>query len=225
VALLEVLLCSDFPTQITIAAMLHASGLPSRTAGGDLSIAYVVTLTTIDTIVLIGLILSFLHAHGERPRDVFLGARPVGRELAVGVLLILPAFVLVVGVVHTVRSIAPWLHDVETNPLETMLRSPSDYWIFALTAIVGGGLREEMQRAFVLHRFERHLGGGWLGLVVFSAVFGLGHLLQGWDVAIGTALLGAFWGAVYLVRQSIVAPVVSHGSFNVAEIVLHGLVR
>ena len=76
-----------------------------------------------------------------------------------------------------------------------------------------------MQRAFLLDRFERHLGPAWVGVVVLSALFGLGHLLQGWDAAITTGVLGAFWAVIYLRRRSIVAPLVSHALFNSLEIV------
>ena len=60
--------------------------------------------------------------------------------------------------------------------------------------MIAGGVREEIQRGFVLRRFEQYLGGGAIGLVVFSVLFGLGHLEQGRDVALATAVLGAFWG-------------------------------
>ncbi|MGH9145401.1 MAG: CPBP family intramembrane glutamic endopeptidase, partial [Vicinamibacterales bacterium] len=100
-----------------------------------------------------------------------------------------------------------------------LIRTARDAVVFAVVATLAGGLREEMQRAFVLRRFERHLGGAPVGLVIFSVMFGAGHALQGWDAAITTGALGAFWGAVYLRRGSIVAPVVSHSAFNAAEIV------
>jgi membrane protease YdiL (CAAX protease family) len=90
--------------------------------------------------------------------------------------------------------------------------------MFAVVAVVGGGVREEVQRAFILNRFERYLGGGWIGLAVSSVGFGLGHIIQGRDVAVTTAALGAFWGFVYLKRRSIAATVVSHSGFNAAEI-------
>ena len=54
---------------------------------------------------------------------------------------------------------------------------------------------------------------------VLSAAFGLGHYAQGWDAAITTGVLGAFWAIVYLWRRSSVAPVVSHAGFNTLEIV------
>jgi len=55
--------------------------------------------------------------------------------------------------------------------------------------------------------------------VILSALFGLGHLLQGWDAAIATGVLGAHWAVIYVKRRSIVTPLVSHALFNSLEIV------
>ena len=79
-------------------------------------------------------------------------------------------------------------------------------------------MREEVQRAFILHRFEQYLGRPLRRPGVSSLAFGLGHVIQGWDVAIATAALGAFWGWIYLRRRSIASTVVSHSGFNAAEI-------
>ena len=40
-----------------------------------------------------------------------------------------------------------------------------------------------------------------------------------------TALLGTLWGVVYLARRSVVAPMVSHASFNLIEVIGFGLRR
>ncbi len=63
------------------------------------------------------------------------------------------------------------------------------------------------------------MGPAWVGVIVLSAVFGLGHVLQGWDAAIATGVLGACWAVIYLRRRSIVLPLVSHALFNSLEIV------
>jgi membrane protease YdiL (CAAX protease family) len=170
-------------------------------------------------VLLIGLVLLLLHAHGERPRDVLFGRRPIVGEAILGLPMILIALGIAAAVLLTVQRFAPTLHTVEQNPLQDLLRSPRDAWLFALVVIVAGGVREEIQRAFLLHRFEVWLGGGLAGLVVTSAAFGAGHLLQGVDAAIATGLLGAFWAAVYLRRRSSVAPMVSHAGFDLLQIV------
>ena len=218
IALLEVLLCSDYPTQFALGATFAAFGYRPFAANGHLLAGYVVALSLIDTALLIALILMFLHAHGERPRDVFLGTRRIGREALTGVVMTWVALAIGVGILLSIQKFAPSLHTVEHNPFQELLHTRRGAAIFALVVIVAGGVREEIQRAFLLHRFDVWLGGGTVGLVITSAAFGAGHLLQGADAAIATGSLGAFWGVLYLRRRSAVAPVVSHSGFNVLQI-------
>ena len=218
VALIEVLLCSDYPTQVAIGGTLAAFGYQPF-VHGRLSVGYVVSLSLGDAVFLVGLILVLLYAHGERPRDVFFGRRSVGAEITIGVPLVVVALGIAMIVLLPIQRFAPWLHTVQQNPLQELLRSPRDAWLFALVVLVAGGVREEIQRAFLLHRFDVWLGGPTVGVVVTSAAFGAGHLLQGVDAAIATGLLGAFWGLVYLRRRSCVAPVVSHAGFDLMQIV------
>jgi membrane protease YdiL (CAAX protease family) len=219
VALIEVLLCSDVPTQTALAVTFGALGYGPSRANGELSVGFVVALSLLDTALLIGLMLFFLYAHGERPRDVFLGRRPVSPEARYGVPLIFVALILGLIILVTIQQYFPSLHTVEKNPLQALIQTPRDAWLFALVVVVAGGVREELQRAFLLHRFEVWLGGATVGLVTASIAFGAGHLLQGVDAAIATGTLGAFWGIVYLRRRSVVAPVVSHSGFNLIQIV------
>jgi membrane protease YdiL (CAAX protease family) len=130
---------------------------------------------------------------------------------------------VVVVSAQAVEHLAPWMRNPAGNPLADLLETRAGIAIFGVVAMFAGGVREELQRAFVLHRFEQHLGGATLGLVAFSIVFGLGHQLQGWDVTVITALLGALWGIVYLWRRSVIAPGVSHAVFNLVEVLSHGL--
>lgn len=83
--------------------------------------------------------------------------------------------------------------------------------------ILGGGLVEELQRIFVLTRFEACLGrrGLILGVVLSSAMFGFGHLYQGLGTALGTALGGAAFALVYLRRRSALEPIAAHALSDV----------
>ena len=219
VALIEVLLCSDYPTQLAIGSTLAAFGFNAYVSPGRLNVAYVVGLSLADTAALIGLILLFLYAHGESPRDVLIGRNRVIREVALGIPLIVVALGIGITVLVVVQKFAPSLHTVEQNPLQELMRSPRDAALFALVLVVAGGIREEIQRAFLIHRFDVWLGGGVTGVIVTSAAFGAGHLLQGIDAMLATGLLGAFWGVVYLRRRSCVAPMVSHSGFDLLQIV------
>jgi membrane protease YdiL (CAAX protease family) len=218
VALLEVILCSDYPTQAALGATFAAFGYAPY-VDGDLRVGFVVTLSLVDTVVLTALVLFFIYAHGEQPRMLFLGRRAISREASLGIPLVLVALVIGIGILATIQRYAPSLHTVERNPLESLIRTPRDVWLFAIVVVVAGGVREELQRAFLLHRFEWWLGGAPFGVLVASVAFGAGHLIQGTDAAIATGVLGAFWGLIYLRRRSIVAPVVSHSGFNLLQIV------
>jgi membrane protease YdiL (CAAX protease family) len=218
VALFEVILCSDYPTQFALGLTMNAAGLSPIRPNGQLSLSYVVTLSLVDTALLLGLIALFLRSHGERFRDVFLGPRPIAGELRLGGTLTLASLAIGIAVLGAIQMLVPSLHNVAHNPLQDLIRGPRNAGVFAIVVIVAGGVREEIQRAFVLHRFEVWLGGGAVGIVVGSIAFGVGHLVQGYDAAVATGLLGVFWGIVYLRRRSVVAPMVSHSGFNLLEL-------
>ena len=188
-------------------------------ADGSLSANFIFALSLLDTVLLLSLIAWLLWRRGESPRRVFLGDRPVGPEIAAGVLSLPFVIALVAALLLTVLRFAPWLRNVQTNPLESFLGTQTGLAMFLLVVIVAGGVREELQRAFLLHRFRGDLGQPWMGVFVTSLAFGLGHTLQGYDAAIITGALGALWGVVYILRGSAIAPIVSHSLFNSAELV------
>jgi membrane protease YdiL (CAAX protease family) len=215
----EVFLCSSVPTQLAVAVVLAAAGLAPRTAAGQLALPFVLTLTLVDTVLLIGLMTAITRRHGESVASLWLGPRPPAREAAIGLALVPPIFVIVVVLLNALRLVAPALHNVEVNPLEQLaMGGPMQAALFAVVVILAGGLREELVRAFLLRRFEQHLGGPAVGVVVLSLAFGLGHYDQGWDAVIVTGVLGAFWAIVYLRRRSSIAPAVSHAGFNSLEV-------
>jgi membrane protease YdiL (CAAX protease family) len=216
-ALLQTLLVCGIPTQVLVAVLLAVVfGMPFDPA--NLSFAFFATLSIVDTVLVLVLIGVFLTASGEAPGRVFLGGRPWRREAIRGLLLLPVVFLGVTLVVLTVRALVPWMHNVERNPLENFMDTPLEAVAFVVIVIVAGGVREELQRAFILHRFEQRLGGAVVGLVLFSAAFGLLHIDQGYDSAVGIGLLGLLWGTIFIRRGSVVAPMVNHASFNAAQV-------
>jgi uncharacterized protein len=218
-AIVEIVICSSLPTQLLLTVGPVAMGMSPVGPDGVLALPFIVTLSMLDTMLLVGLMVMFTRLHGETVRELWLGDRPIGKEMLYGILLIPAVFLMVVVLLNVLRLTAPWLHNVPENPLEQLARTPGGAVAFALVAIVAGGVREELQRAFLLRRFERHLGGAAVGVIVLSAAFGLGHIVQGWDAVITTGALGAFWAILYLRRRSVIAPMVSHSGFNTLEIV------
>ena len=171
-AILEVLICSDYPTQLALGTTFAALGFgPAR--DGSLSLMFVVLVSLADTLLLLALIVTLLLLRGESPRELLFGQRSILGEARAGLTLALGALVLGIVILLTIQLVVPSLHDVETNPLQTLIRTRRDAVLFGLVVVLAGGVREEVQRAFLLRRFERWLGGRTVGLVVASTAFGL----------------------------------------------------
>ena len=223
-AILEILLCSSIPTQLAIGALLRLAGIPSTDAAGHLSLTFVLALSLVDTTLLIVMMVFFMHIHGETARATWFGGSHGIREALIGLATVPLVFVAVGILLNTIRLFAPSLHNVENNPLEHLAATPGQAAVFSLVAIIAGGVREELQRAFMLRRFELYLGGATLGVWVLSIAFGLGHVMQGWDAVVTTAALGAFWAWMYLQRRNSIAPMASHAGFNSLEILRVALI-
>jgi membrane protease YdiL (CAAX protease family) len=183
------------------------------------------TVMLLDTALIALLIRLFLEMSAENSRDVFIGTRPVFGEMWRGLALVPVAFAGVTAIVLGIRAIAPSLHTVDVSPIEQYMRNPLDASIFLVVVVLGGGVREELQRAFILHRFEQCLGGIRVGLVVFSLLFGILHYDQGWDVAIAIGSLGLAWGLLYIKRRSAVLGMTNHAGFNAVQVAQGYLLR
>ena len=96
------MLCSGFPTQIALVLLLTSLGMSLRTPQGGLTPNFVFTLSLLDAAFVVGLVVLFIRAGGERVRDVLLGHRPVLREALVGVALVPAVFLLVIVILGAV---------------------------------------------------------------------------------------------------------------------------
>jgi membrane protease YdiL (CAAX protease family) len=216
-ALVQVIAICGIPTQlVVVVGLILLAEMPVDLA--SLSLEFVATVSLLDTALVALLIRVFLMLSGETSRDVFFGVRPVWGEVWRGLLLLPIVFGGVIVLVIVLRAIGPWTH-LDKNPLEAYMRTPIDAAIFTVVVVLAGGVREELQRAFILHRFRQRLGGVWVGLALFSLVFGALHIDQGLDAVIAVGLLGVFWGILYIKRGSAVMPMVNHAGFNTAQVI------
>jgi membrane protease YdiL (CAAX protease family) len=218
-AWVEIILASGFPTQLTIGFGLRAAGVTAFRPDGSLSATFAFALTLIDTVLLLSLIVWMIVRRGQSPRQIFLGDRSPAGEAALGLVSAPLVIAMVAMIAIVIRAFVPQLRNVPDNPLEGLLGTQTGLLTFLFVAIVAGGVREELQRAFLLTRFRDDLGQPWMGVFITSLAFGMGHTLQGYDAAIITGSLGAVWGVIYIVRRSAIGPIVSHSLFNSVELV------
>jgi membrane protease YdiL (CAAX protease family) len=214
----EAVLCSSYPTQLAAAALLWALGIAGAGADGGLNATFVIAVSLLDAAFVVALVVYFLRRRGESIGEVMLGTAPRWREAALGVGLVLPVTIGVALLVAGLRVLWPSLQNVPVNPLTALMADPRLVIAFAIVVVLAGGVREEMQRAFQLHRLTPQVLPPGVALLVASVAFGLGHTVQGRDVAFATFALGALWGAMWLRRRSIIAAAVCHALFNLGQV-------
>ena len=213
-ALVEVLVASLAGT-LLLAPILIWTGTSQQQMLGDINILVSCLLAEAVFTLLVLMILMKVRGEGW---SLLAPRRTVGRDFSSGVLMlpVLIAVVIVSGLFFQ-YFLPDWV--TQENPILNLLRTPRDVLLLILCSILVGGIKEELQRAFVLVRFERYLGGAPLGLAMFSLFFGLGHLAQGADNAIRAALLGLALGLFYLRRRNPTGPIIAHALYDILAVV------
>ena len=219
-AALQVFAVCGIPTGVVIMVGLLVTGaLKIPTDLNHPPLEFFATISLLDTAAVALLIRLFLWLSGETSRDVFIGFRPAGREIVRGLAWLPAVYVVAIGIKLGLQKLVPALHNVPENPYAQYMTTPVEAAVFILVVLLAGGVREELSRAFSLHRFGQRLGGARLGLVIYSLVFGAFHYTQGLDTAVVVGVLGAFWGLLYLKRRSVIAPMVNHAAFDAIQVV------
>jgi membrane protease YdiL (CAAX protease family) len=197
--------------------LLAALGLPpSRVLEDAAFLAIFLTVEGTLTLLLVRLLLWW---RGEGLPALGWGTGRPASEVRAGLaaLPVLFAATFAVGLIF--RQLLPD-YVTRVNPLLNLVRDWNDLGLLCITSIYVGGIKEEIQRAFVLNRF-RNLGGPWLGLILWSLFFGFGHLVQGPDNAVAAGILGVLFGVLYLRRRSLTAPIVAHALYDVLTLTVY----
>lgn len=197
--------------------LLAGFGLPpSRVLEGAASLAIFLAVEGTLTLLLVRLLLWW---RGEGlPALGWKAGRP-SSEVRAGLAALPVLFAATFAVGLMFRLLLPD-YVTHVNPLLNLVRDWGDLGLLCITSIYVGGIKEEIQRAFVLNRF-RNLGGPWLGLILWSLFFGFGHLVQGPDNAVAAGILGLLFGVLYLRRRSLTAPIVAHALYDVLTLAVY----
>lgn len=210
-ALFEVVLLAGVISSLMAAVpfSIGSSGRTSLLQDIHLMSAYVL-LEAFITLVFLFLI---MRAHGETLEWLGLSWKRWRSDILAG-LAVIPLLLILNLVVSAVFQVLFPKYFLERNPLTELIRTPQDLVLFIVTALIAGGIKEEMQRAFILRRFQAYLGGAKIGLIIWSIVFALGHFVQGAQGMVAAGIFGLIFGIVYLTRGNLVAPMVAHGVYD-----------
>jgi membrane protease YdiL (CAAX protease family) len=193
--------------------------IPSQT---DVGFDLTAVATILRDLALVALIGYFLWRSGESRQTIGWTTRHLGRELALGVALFVPLYIgarwleaLLIGIGFTVGS---------SSSLVPGPSAADRLLALALVGVVAVG-EETIFRGYLLLRLRNVIGSTWLALLIASAMFMLGHGYEGSAGALTVGATGAAWGAVYLWRRSLVAPMTMHFLLDAVAIILVPLVR
>jgi len=144
--------------------------------------------------------------------------RHIGRGMGYAV----PIFVLInVALATAVGAVIPRSSEGAVGAITTFFRDRLHLLAWIPIGVIGGGFVEELERAFVLTRFENWLGtaGLYIALGVSSLIFGLGHSYQGASGAIAAGVSGLLFGLVYLRRRSALEAAACHAFADVLGVI------
>lgn len=170
------------------------------------------------------ILLMITRAHREAFRTLGLRMVRWKSDFLIGIGLAILLLVINFGVAFFFQQYLP-KYSLKKNPLTAIIHTPQQLALFIFAALIAGGIKEELQRAFILNRFGRYLGGTGIGLVLWSLAFGAGHYVQGVQGITIATIYGFLFGIIYLLRGSLTAPIVAHSAYDILALLAYWFAR
>ena len=175
---------------------------------GNLDFSISALATIFRDLALVCIILYFLWRNGEPVDCIGWTAKRIGREVLLGIVLFPPVylctalldkFLIGLGLTGPSKTLPPELH-----------AGGGGQMVLAVVLVMVVAVAEEtVFRGYLLLRFRPHFGN--VGAVVLSSViFAVGHGYEGSAGLATVGVMGAVFAVIYLLRGSLVAPMVMH---------------
>lgn len=185
-------------------------------AGGNFAVLAFATI--VRDLALVSLILYFIWRNHEPRSRLGWRFEGYGKEAAVGLLLFVPMF-LVAAVVERALSSAGL--SVPSKPVEFVTSVGLAQELGALALVIVVAFAEEtIFRGYLILRLKAITESPFAAVLLSAGIFSLGHGYEGTAGAVTVGVLGLIFAAVYLWRQSLVAPMVMHFMQDFIGIVL-----
>ena len=221
-AFIEVLLISGILSSF-IAALIFSAVHGENENLFSMNATIVASFILLESGITLLLLVIILKANRETASGLGLHGYRWKSQLLLGLALV-PIFFLINMIVGGAFRIFLPEYYIERNPLIDIIQTPQQLALFIFSALIAGGIKEELQRAFILNRFRRYLGGAWLGLVLWSVAFGAGHYVQGVQGITLASLYGLIFGITYLMSGSLIAPIVAHSAYDTVALIAYWFV-
>ena len=222
-AVFEIILASGLVSSLLVALVFSSIFGLNRLNLEEMDVGFFVKYQMSESAVVFLILWILMKARRETLSGLGLCWKQWKTNVLLGI-LVAPCLIIVSGIVGAAFQLLLPEYALEKNPLMEIIHSPRQLALFIVTAIVGGGVKEELQRAFILHRFHYHLGGAGVGLVVWSLAFGAGHYAQGVQGVCAAAIMGFVFGVLYLIRGNLILPITAHSVYNTLALLIYWFV-
>ncbi len=189
----------------------------------NLSFSVVAWATILSDIPVLALVLYFLWRNSEAFRSIGLTLRNGWKEAFIGAAIFIP-LLFAMGVVEKVLREAG-LSVPKSAPSFLVPAGGGEIALALLFLIVVAVSEEVIFRGYLIRRFAAISKNPAAALVLSSFIFALGHGYQRTGGIVGVGILGLVFGAVYLWRKSLIAPIVMHFIQNFIGIIIVPLIR
>ena len=174
----------------------------------NLTFPLVAGSTLLNDIPLLCLVVYFLWRNEEPFQSIGLTLRSWWKEAIIGAVLFVP---LTLGMGLVGRLIRAAGLSVPQETPSFLVPSGGGQIAFAFLFLVVVAVSEEVIfRGYLIRRFTALTRNPIASLVLSSAVFAMGHGYERSGGVVGVGILGLIFGAVYLWRKSLIAPMVMH---------------
>lgn len=183
----------------------------------DLNPPLLLQLALTNTIVTLAFVALFLLLGKERPRDIGFRREQLLRQLLIGSSFGLAlALVDHLAIGNLMKALLPETFNEGMRMLAEFM-GKINIVVWFLAAVFMGGVIEELQRLFIITRFERCFGtvGIVIALVMESLLQGAGHAYQGPERSFIYIFVGLAFGLVYLRKRSAVEAMACHAVYDV----------
>jgi membrane protease YdiL (CAAX protease family) len=206
---LAVFLLLIFPSMLISAAVAKPENLTFPLVAGS---------TILSDIPLLCLVLYFVWRNGESFPSIGLTLRNGWREAAVGGILFVP---LLLGMSLIEKLLRAGGLSVPQEAPSFLVPSGAGQVVLALLLLVVVAVSEEVIfRGYLIRRFTALSKSPVSALILSSAIFAMGHGYERSGGVVGVGILGLIFGAIYLWRKSLVAPMVMHFIQNFVGMIL-----
>jgi membrane protease YdiL (CAAX protease family) len=181
----------------------------STAAGAKISFVLVSVATILRDLGLLSLVLYFLWRNGEPLRQIGWSRSGAEREAALGALLFVPFFLVVISLEVLLRAVG---FSTPSGPLPSFLTAADNTQLLlaSLLVVVVAVAEESIFRGYLILRLKVITGTTGRAVLASALIFSLGHGYEGTVGVITVAVMGLLLGWIYLWRGSLIAVTVIH---------------